>query len=434
MKKKLFIQLLLFFFSCLTLYSCIHDDVNTASDLSSKEYENKSLWKQDEKYIKNVMQVYQKNEDKIKKTSGTPYWDYASTLESFDETFVMVPIVDAERVISIMQIPRHGNKIRFYYTNFQSQIDFFQAVIFAKYKKAVLSDSSETDKTIVCKTESVSVWLPDNESNPDPESGAGHWGVHSVIKCKQVLDNCSGVVGPNGECIGGGGAGDPGEFPYPEGGGGNPETPEKTPCEQMNAQNQNVKFKEKVTALDKPEIFNKTQETGFAAAYGPQTTYATLANTGNDNLKLPEGNKYFGFMHVHLNKEGVVKIFSPADIFTFLTSCVRNAQQKGIMSDAYAMVITSEGNYILKYSGDGGFGIGPGTMTAWNSWYNDNYTTLLGNGDLTQPNVEKLFTKFLQEKVNIDGLEIYKADKTTGNTSRLQYNGENNPVNAVPCA
>ncbi|MDH6254074.1 hypothetical protein M2347_003801 [Chryseobacterium sp. H1D6B] len=379
-----------------------------------------------------MMQVYQKNEDKIKKTSGTPYWDYASTLESFDETFVMVPIVEAGRVVSVMQVPRHGSRIRFYYTNFQSQIDFFQALVFAKYKKA--SDaSSETNKSIVCKTVSVAVWLPDSESNPDPDSGAGHWGVHSVIKCKQVLDNCSGVVGPDGQCITGGNTDDPGEFPYPEGGGGNPETPEKTHCEQMNTQNQNVKFKEKVTALDKPEIFNKTQETGFAAAYGPQTTYASLANTDNDNLKLPEGNKYFGFMHVHLNKEGVVKIFSPADIFTFLTSCVRNAQQKGTMSDAYAMVITSQGNYILKYSGDGSYGIGPNTKANWDSWYIDKFDRLSPT-ELSNPaTIEKLFTQFLEEKANINGLEVYKSDKTTGNTSKLKYAGIDNPVDSVPC-
>ncbi|MDH6252877.1 hypothetical protein M2347_002604 [Chryseobacterium sp. H1D6B] len=230
MKKKLFIQLLLFFTSCLALYSCIHDDVNSLADSSSKEYTNKSLWKQDEKYIKNVMQVYQENEDKIKKTSGTPYWDYASTLESFDETFLMVPVVESGRVVSVMQVPRHGSKISFYYTNFKNQTDFFQTLVFAKYKKA--SDaSSETD--IVCKTVTVAVWLPDSESNPDPGSGAGHWGTHSVIKCKQVLDNCSGVVGPDGQCITGGNTDDPGEFPYP-GGGGNPETPEtpEDPCEK----------------------------------------------------------------------------------------------------------------------------------------------------------------------------------------------------------
>ncbi|MFP3834220.1 hypothetical protein [Chryseobacterium sp. SIMBA_028] len=110
----------------------------------------------------------------------------------------------------------------------------------------------------------------------------------------------------------------------------------------MKAENQSKAFKDKVADIDKKEKFDKDKESGFVAAYGPNTNYEPLANN-NDNLKMPEGNKYFGFMHAHLDsKDGIVKIFSPADIFTFLTTCVRNAESKGSMSDAYAMVITPD--------------------------------------------------------------------------------------------
>ena len=51
----------------LSLYSCIHDEIYSSADPSSTEYINKSLWKQDEKYIKNVMTVYTDNEEEIKK-------------------------------------------------------------------------------------------------------------------------------------------------------------------------------------------------------------------------------------------------------------------------------------------------------------------------------------------------------------------------------
>ncbi|MDH6250464.1 hypothetical protein M2347_000191 [Chryseobacterium sp. H1D6B] len=296
--------------------------MNTASDLSSKEYENKSLWKQDEKYIKNVMQVYQKNEDKIKKTSGTPYWDYASTLESFDERFVMVPIVESGRVVSVMQVPRHGSKIRFYYTNFKNQIDFFQALIFAKYKKIIPSDTSETDKTIVCKTESVSVWLPDNESNPDPGSGAGHWGVHSVVKCKQVLDNCSGVVGPNGECITGGSGGDPGEFPYP-GGGGNSD---KTPCEKVKTIGKSTRAKEIFK-----ELKGKTTGTTAEHAYtfsddgGIINENHIVGIPGSKEVNLPISSPIDAYIHSHY--QGLLSIFSVSDIFA-LASIYKMAKLK----------------------------------------------------------------------------------------------------------
>ncbi|REC73546.1 hypothetical protein, partial [Chryseobacterium rhizosphaerae] len=235
---------------------------------------------------------------------------------------------------------------------------------------------------------------------------------------------------PSGECPKYGGCSS-------NGGSGIVNTPPastKDPCEKMKEQNSNQTFKNKVSDLDKQEVFNKNQETGLAAAYGPQTNYEPLANTANDNLKFPPGNKYFGYMHTHLDsKPGVVKIFSPADVSTFLTSCVRNAQVKGTMSDAYGMVITSQGNYILKYSGDGNYGIGPNTQANWQSWYETAYERLSQNELANPAIVEKLFTQFLEEKVKLDGLEVYKSDKTTGSTSKLKYDGKDKPVKPIPC-
>ncbi|MFP3834761.1 hypothetical protein [Chryseobacterium sp. SIMBA_028] len=241
-----------------------------------------------------------------------------------------------------------------------------------------------------------------------------------------------GGIGSGGHDMGGGN----GDFSDGGGGGSgnNPNTPNTTnPCEKMKAENQSKAFKDKVADIDKKEKFDKDKESGFVAAYGPNTNYEPLANN-NDNLKMPEGNKYFGFMHAHLDsKDGIVKIFSPADIFTFLTTCVRNAESKGSMSDAYAMVITSQGNYILKYSGDGSFGVGPGTRASWQSSYEKIFSGLT-ESQLLDPNIiEKEFTKFMDEKVKIDGLEVYKSDKTTGNTTKLKYDKATNKVVPTPC-
>ncbi|MCD1116213.1 hypothetical protein [Chryseobacterium turcicum] len=131
---------------------------------------------------------------------------------------------------------------------------------------------------------------------------------------------------------------------------------------------------------------------------------------------MPEGNKYFAYIHVHLDKEGAIKIFSPADVHTFLLKCVRNAKEKGNMSDAYAMVITSQGNYMLKYSGNGGYTLA-GQYSTWKESYDRKYLELIENNKLTQENIEKIFTQFLKETINISGLEVYKIDKTTGNPS-----------------
>ncbi|MFP3834881.1 hypothetical protein SCA31_18465, partial [Chryseobacterium sp. SIMBA_028] len=247
-----------------------------------------------------------------------------------------------------------------------------------------------------------------------------------------MYDGWAGNGGPgNGGHDMGGGPGD-----YGGGGSGsNPNTPNNTnPCEKMKAENQNQKFKDKVTDLDKKDKFDLKKESGFAAAYGqPSSNYEPLPNNKKGNMTMLEGNKYYGYIHTHLDKTGVVKIFSPADVFTFLGVCVRNAEAKGSMSDAYGMVITSQGNYIIKYSGDGSFGIGPGTLSSWQSWYDDKFTELNDSKGLTQDNVEKLFTQFMDEKVKIDGLEVYKSDKGTGNTTKLKYNKATNSVVPTPC-
>jgi len=427
MTKNLISWLLLLATFSFMLQSCVHDEMSTSADPSSKEYHSKSLWKEDEKYIKNVMQVYLENESRINTSSGTPYWNYAVTMGTFDESFLMVPVIKGEKVISVLQVLRKGSKIHFYYTQFPEHISFFQDLVFAPLKKAIFPENSFA-KGRSCSSIHVSVWIP---NNPNNDNGPGHWDTKVIVRCtQQDMESCTGIVGPNGECSDGG---DGGGYPYPGGGNNNPdpETPED-PCTKMKAQNQNPDFKAKVTALDKKEIFDKKVETGHAAAYGT-TPFEQMSNTPNGNVKLPDGNKYFGYMHTHLDKEGVVKIFSPYDIVTFLTSCVRNAEQNGNKGDAYAMVITSQGNYILKYSGDGSYNIGPNQITNWQAWYDTEYTKLIEENSFTQPNIEKLFTQFLEQKVNINGLKVYKSDKTTGNTTKIEYNGKENPVKPTPC-
>ncbi|MFP3675156.1 hypothetical protein SB724_20280, partial [Bacillus sp. SIMBA_031] len=58
----------------------------------------------------------------------------------------------------------------------------------------------------------------------------------------------------------------------------------------------------------------------------------------------------------------------------------------------------------------------------------------LTESQLLDPNIiEKEFTKFMDEKVKIDGLEVYKSDKTTGNTTKLKYDKATNKVVPTPC-
>ncbi len=209
------------------------------------------------------------------------------------------------------------------------------------------------------------------------------------------------------------------------------------PCEKIKAKFEDPKFKEKVAAIDKSEVFNYDHEMGYAAGYPPANTgvtgtqYPPMENVlGSHSVKLPDGNQYFGYIHSHNNESNgghPIKIFSPYDVITFLTSCVRNADEHGSIGDAYCMVITSEGNYILQYSGIGDYNIGPNQIQSWKKWYKDNFEELARTDELTQPNVEKTFAQFLTESVNINGLEVYHVEKNTGKASKLNTNGTKTP-------
>jgi hypothetical protein len=215
------------------------------------------------------------------------------------------------------------------------------------------------------------------------------------------------------------------------------------PCLKIANMFTDTKFKEKVTALDKPQVFDYDHEMGYAAGYPPANTgvtgtqYPPMENTiGSHTVNLPSGDQYFGFIHTHNNESngGVpIKIFSPADLAVFLTSCVANADQNGNITDAYAMVITSEGNYILDYTGFGPpLGIGTNTIKFWKTWYEREMEKLILEDQLTQPNIERVFLRFLKEKVKINGIELYKVDKTTGKASELTLDTNNNTL-PIPC-
>ncbi|WP_353148616.1 hypothetical protein [Chryseobacterium sp.] len=433
MRKKQFLMLFLLIAFAISLHSCINDTLLSSVDPESKEYQarkikeyqSKSLWPEDEKYIKNVMQVYFENETEIMKVPGTPYWEYATTIGSFDESFLMVPIVDKDRVVSVLQVPRDKvkNKIFFYYTNFTEHLEFFDHLAFSQYKKAIYPEGSETGKSIICTRQWYSVWMPDSESNPDPDSGAGHWENYSVVRCQEgplEPDQCISVIGPNGECEGGGGQ----EYPYP-GGGNNPdpEDPddEEKPCGKINLQRQDPNFTAKITDLEGNTGLKA--ETGYIQKTDGSYTYQDVAgqNETSNTLSLPNANlpsnqNIIAYMHTHvdsyttINAEGDeetrtgIKMFSPADISYFM-DMLRNAQAAGRpLTDVYAVMVTSNGNYQIRFTG--------------NQYQLKNFTTQQLE-DFTKSfkeimkqsyDLEFDFLKFLSEKMNVKATNLYKMD------------------------
>ncbi|WP_394675130.1 hypothetical protein [uncultured Chryseobacterium sp.] len=417
-----------------TLYSCVHDEMSSSSQPVSNEYTNLSLWKQDEKYIKNVMKIYAGNEEEIRKSGGIPLWNYATTAESFDESFVAVPIVSNGKVTSVLKVPRHGRKVYFYYTNNPQDIGFFQGLVFARTKKAAIADASyaQSERTS-CTRQSISIWIPNDESNPDPSSGSGHWSTISYIKCVQLADNCIGVVNANGVCEGGSGTGG---YDYPGGGDeGNNEEEEKDPCDEIKTKLTNPEFKQKLQDLNNPANFALDHEEGFFEKNGQ--FFPAASDACSYELKATTNVQCItGVMHTHPNAdcEGNLKdkTPSPGDIAVFLNVIVPQAQScLGNMQDAYSITVTPWGNYMLKYNNNS-----PPTNTSFDMEtlfkIFDRELQKLTDKDLyTSDNVEKTFMKFIEDYMNVAGLEVYKV--TESSSEKMEYNPATGTTTKTPC-
>ncbi|HFK5527610.1 TPA: hypothetical protein ACGZ99_001660 [Elizabethkingia anophelis] len=233
MNRKLLYTLVWGFLLMLLFNGCRTNDeaIKNERQIQGAEYSSKTLWNEDEKYIKNVIKIYNQYKETVSKSTqikGEPFWDYAMTMGQFNESYLEVPVVNQEKVVQILRVIRKGSQIYFGSNSEEkTSIDFFQQFIFGKYttikggeerKGKVNSGGGATAYgEVVCTTRKISMWYPDNNNNPD---GSGHWESKYETKCewveKEKVDTIDPCVGP--ECVGGGGlpeGGNPG-FPYPD--------------------------------------------------------------------------------------------------------------------------------------------------------------------------------------------------------------------------
>ncbi|MEJ8589665.1 hypothetical protein JSO54_00170 [Riemerella anatipestifer] len=433
MKQKS--PILLLFGLVFLLLGCRADEVINPEQEIKDEYTNKSLWKEDEKYIKNVKAVFDKYADKdyYYQKAGVVLWDYALTMGRFDESYLQVPVVKNNKVVAVLLAIRDGDRVFFKRKETESSKAFFEYLIFKDRKRLEGREQRHfgggkpgeiAEQGLTCYTRTVVFTWEDGSKTSQTETHCVY--IPDTNRCDSIYED--------GGC---------GAYPYPgkgsgggRGGGGgySPPNPPTDPCEKMKGKFEDPIFKKNFERLQKKETLDLDHELGFAESYENSTPTLLTNRTGTTSVRLPEdGRSYYGFMHTHNNKEGVVRIFSPADVATFLSSCVRNAEEKGNASDAYAIVVTSEGSYTLKYTGDGNYSLGLNQLSQWNKNYYESYSYLYeeSNGNFSQPDVERLFTRFLKEVVRIEGLEVYKSTPTS--SEKMEYNGENQPVKTTPC-
>ena len=84
------------------------------------------------------------NVEKFNQNFGEVEWSYAMSFGNFDETFLRVPIINDQKVVSIMQAVRNKerDKVYFSHTEDKESLIFFQNLIFSKRDLKPLKDSA----------------------------------------------------------------------------------------------------------------------------------------------------------------------------------------------------------------------------------------------------------------------------------------------------
>ncbi|WP_418122488.1 hypothetical protein ACNFU2_17655 [Chryseobacterium sp. PTM-20240506] len=452
MKNKFILKLFIIIVFITSLCSCMHDELSSASDSTSKVYNSKSLWKEDEKYITKIKEVYAKNADDnyIRNTYGIISWDHAMTMNTFGENYLIVPVIKGNKVTNILEVFREKNKAFFHFSNRDMESnEFFEKIIFTDRSRLLAEPVQYIDNTtartstkvLQCRTLILTVGYVEGAN-----------GVQTPIEqrktvCKFVdgpenTSDCLGIVDPfTGECDGGGGGSDGGGYYYPT-----EEEQEdiKEVCAKIKNAFTNEKFKEKYRELNKPEVFAMDHEKGFYERFPPVGSNLPSGFPVVDGapcrsgMDLPANQDGIGgLMHIHndFDCEGnaPIKAPSPKDVKTLLNTFIKQARiYTGSYTNAYSIIVTSQGSYMLRYNSE----VWPGTIDAdklkgWDSWYKDSYERLIDTNSLTQENVEKVFAQFLKEKVNIDGLQVYKVSETS--SEKIDYDSNNKITTRTEC-
>ncbi len=213
------------------------------------------------------------------------------------------------------------------------------------------------------------------------------------------------------------------------------------PCAELKTQNQNTDYKSKVNELHGKT--NLKKETGYAET--KSGTFNTLtpgtSSVNSDNLKININTETVGFTHTHLDdyelentmNNGMIetrkpiKMFSPADVDA-LMKLVQANNGSGDFSDYYITMVSSNGDYTIKFTGSN-FDIKTGFDTPeWKNKYLDFYRKENGSD-------EKKFLKFLEEKMHVYGVDLFKV-KSNGiieNKSLILNSNGKQIVFSNPC-
>lgn len=355
MKKKLFIRLcFLLVIVLLSFNSCIGEDImpvvgkKSSFQTLSARGPSKSLWHEDNLYIDKVRSVYARysNEAYITKNYGTIFWEYAMTMETVGEKYLIVPIIKDGKVVAEMEAFRVKGSVYFRFSKEDKEgFDFFQTLYNLKPTSIVEVSSSGrseaksgiTIRVSVCRT--IKITYGPIEGSPGDELPIETTKTICKFVDQMVPESeCLGDVNPEtGECGGGGSGG--GGYPYPE-------PPEEVdPCEKIKTIGKDSKTKALFQNLKAKT--NSTKEFGEILIDNgsgiDNLPVEGVVGVGGININY-SGSQIDGFIHSHF--AGLYSIFSPGDLAS-LSSIYANNGIKNINTFVFGLVTASNTQYIM---------------------------------------------------------------------------------------
>lgn len=429
------------------MYSCIHDEVNSASEPSNKEYTSKSLWKEDEKYIQNVKTVFEKyaNKNYFTTNFGTIYWDYALTMGTFDESFLEAPVIKNGKVNFILVAYREGDRVFFKRKADESSKEFFDILVFKERNqlKGRVVDDRASSRGLLCYTVET-IWTWTNADGSAGETFTYHEttckGAGPYLPCQsvEVNDNCGGSTagGPPGGS-GSGGGGIPVGYPYPE-----------NPCEKSKSIMSKPDVQAKIT-----ELKNQSKIGGeLGVKMKADGTTSPIISGGAHEVELGDTAGYQGGYHNHTPTG--IKMLSPPDIVKMLDFAM--AQNGGNIQHGFMGMIGSEKcstcqggyryyNYMINFNGTvqelAGFLYNSNwDLESLKDDYQEREGKLAGNlsyvdylgADLNNKGLEKLFFDTLK-KMGMEGKINLQKIEDNGTIQNITLNSDGNSTTATPC-
>ena len=212
-----------------------------------------------------------------------------------------------------------------------------------------------------------------------------------------------------------------------------------TPCEKIKAQFARQKYKTKVDSINKSSFFKLNKETGFTEDKNENLTDLPLSASTNHGLSVTYSPSTRGYTHTHLDDKPTgtynddnqeiyeirYRIFSTYDLNTLMGMADFNKSPENF-GDLYGTMLSSDGTYVIKFTGStSDIKMGFGTE-AWNKKYADYFV------ENDKNTLETNFLLFMKNKMQITGISLFNV-KSNGKVFEMKLNASGTKAESIEC-